>query len=68
MSFETVDEMKVYPRSVVEENGTKYCLARRAGEKLLVVQGDVSGFVGKYQGDSLPARQAYSHSASVGSR
>jgi hypothetical protein len=53
MTIESIVEDPVYPRSVSEVDGTSYALIRRAGEKLLVVQGKAAGFQGETQGDLL---------------
>ncbi len=47
--FETI-----YPRSIVEQRGTTYFLARDdGGEKVLCVTGDVAGFQGTERGEVL---------------
>ncbi|MGC9335923.1 MAG: tagaturonate epimerase family protein, partial [Anaerolineae bacterium] len=47
------DVLTVYPRSRVEEAGTTYFLARARGEKVLVVEGETTGFEGSPLGDRL---------------
>ncbi|MBN1659019.1 MAG: hypothetical protein JXA93_11480 [Anaerolineae bacterium] len=44
-----------YPRSRVEKDGTVYWLARRDGRRVLVVEGDASGFEGEPGGDPFIA-------------
>ncbi|MGC9347648.1 MAG: tagaturonate epimerase family protein [Anaerolineae bacterium] len=45
---------KIYPRSVVEINGTTYFLARdRTDQKVLCVRGDTSGFEGDLRGEVM---------------
>ncbi|MDY6876170.1 MAG: tagaturonate epimerase family protein [Chloroflexota bacterium] len=45
--------LTVYPRSVVDLNGTSYLLARSGEDKYLVVLGDTIGFEGKRVGPDL---------------
>lgn len=40
-------QLKQYPQSVVEQDGTRYALAREGREKKLCVQGDTGGFRGE---------------------
>ncbi|MBN1878093.1 MAG: hypothetical protein JXA33_27975 [Anaerolineae bacterium] len=39
----------LYTGSIVEKNGTTYCLARGTGGKILVIHGDAAGFDGEVQ-------------------
>jgi hypothetical protein len=43
--------LTVYERSVVEDEGATYFLARHGGRKVLGVVGDITGFGGGWQGD-----------------
>jgi hypothetical protein len=53
MDLEQLTGLTVYPRSVVEENGTAYFLAQsdESDDKLLGIQGDAAGFEGERQDD-----------------
>ena len=50
MTVERVADL-FYPRSRVEYDGTTYCMARRQGEKVLVIEGEAAGFGGELQGN-----------------
>ena len=46
-------DLKQYPQSVIEHNGTTYALARAGREKKLCVQGEATGFSGETTNGSL---------------
>ena len=49
MIFDNVADLKLYPRSEIEYDGTSFAMGRRNGDKVLVIQGDASGFAGERQ-------------------
>jgi len=55
MDLEQLTGLTIYPRSIAQEDGAAYCLARSAasGERFLGVQGDATGFVGERRGETL---------------
>ncbi|MGD8791961.1 MAG: tagaturonate epimerase family protein [Anaerolineae bacterium] len=53
MVLEKRDDLQLYPRSEVRAEGTTYYLARVDGQKMLVVDGDGTGFHGTPSGDRL---------------
>jgi hypothetical protein len=53
MRSEGFGDLELYPRSVVEDDGSTYLLGRGAEGKVLVVEGDTAGFEGESQGDLL---------------
>lgn len=62
------DQLTEYPRSRVEQDGTAYWLARRDGERVLVVEGDTSGFEGEHVGDRLIAPLTAANAAALRAR
>jgi len=61
MTVEIIADL-IYPRSKIEHDGTTYSMAQSRGEKVLVIEGDATGFDGEPQGDlvlcSLTAENA----------
>jgi hypothetical protein len=53
MDLEQLGSLTLYPRSVVEADGTTYLLARSDEGKRLGVLGNTTGFEGEHQGDVL---------------
>jgi hypothetical protein len=57
MTNDQLGEFAAYPRSVVEIDGTRYFLARRISEsanrRALGVEGNITGFNGERQGETL---------------
>ncbi len=60
---------KVYPRSVVEEGGALYALARdAAGRKVLCIRGDAEGFCGSKHGEVFVAPLTAENAAALRGR
>jgi hypothetical protein len=55
MDLEQLTGLTIYPRSIAQENGAAYCLARStaSGERFLGVQGRAAGFEGEQQADTM---------------
>lgn len=53
MILEQLPVDSTYPRSLTEADSTSFALVRRAGLKLLVVEGSAAGFQGQQVGDLL---------------
>jgi hypothetical protein len=50
MNGETVAGLSIYPRSEIEYDGTTFAMGRWNGDKVLVIEGDVTGFDGERKG------------------
>lgn len=63
-----LSHLTVYPQSVVETEGTSYCLAWSVDGKVLVVDGDGSGFEGEREGALLLCALSAANAAALRER